>query len=141
MRTPAVILFAALLLGGCEESFEKPTEVRVARTINRDGSRVISYTAMYDDGIETYIDAQPHGSVDFITAQRTSINEGELLFMGTENTEATYGDEPIDIAQLTGEWSSKFEKIDALVNVDEVPWSDPHTGMTPAELKALGGSD
>ena len=55
MRTPAVILFAALLLGGCEESFEKPTEVRVARTINRDGSRVISYTAMYDDGIETYI--------------------------------------------------------------------------------------
>lgn len=138
-------LFAiALCVTGCGEGFDKPSEVKVSRAITRSGDRIISYTAMYDDGIETYIDYTPHGEVDLITVERESESEGALLTLVRDGFElksppaqgSTKG-------AITEAWSNRFRYIDGLVDVDLVPWSDAHGLMTPREFDALkeGGSD
>lgn len=130
--TPAALLL--LVLGGCGDALQgdRPDEVRVQRVITLSGERVVSYTAMYDDGIETYVDVQPQGSVDLITVERDGrdharlVREGAGVDLPADGPEAT----PIDEA-----WERRFVAIDGLVDVDRVPWSDGHAGLTPAELR------
>lgn len=131
MPRVAAIPLCVLVLSGCAESIEKPTEVRVSRVITRAGERVITYTAMYDDGIETYIDLDPHGEVDLITVERDST--GDLVHVVREGVESGAG----ITTPLTPEWERRFAHIDALVDVNLVPWSDAHGLMTPDEFDRL----
>lgn len=135
MRTPTLAILV-LSLAACGEPFDKPTQVHVSRVITREGDRVITYTAMYDDGIETYIDVEPHGDPDIITVERESL--GELTHFeragyeieSTETGSATH-------AALTTEWEERFAFVARLVDTELVPWSDAHGLMTPAELQQL----
>lgn len=137
-------LAAALCLTGCGEGYEKPSEVKVSRAITVSGDRIISYSAMYDDGIETYIDYQPHGEVDLITVERESESDGVLLTLVRDGFELKSPPAQGSTREaISKAWSSRFRYIDGLVDVDLVPWSDAHGMMTPREFDALeeGGSD
>lgn len=141
--TPAAL--CVVFLGGCGDALQgdRPSEVRVQRVITMSGERVVSYTAMFDDGVETYIDLQPQGSVDLITVERDGqdklrlVREGASVNLPADGPEAV----PLDDA-----WEARFAAIDGLVSVGSVPWSDGHGGITPAELRvqpvapAEGGS-
>ncbi|RNC82672.1 MAG: hypothetical protein ED559_13120 [Phycisphaera sp.] len=134
----------ALCVTGCSEGYDKPSEVKVSRAITRSGDRIISYTAMYDDGIETYIDYPPHGEVDLITVERESESEGALLTLVRDGFELKSPPAQGSTSEaISDAWSSRFRYIDGLVDVDLVPWSDAHGIMTPREFDALeeGGSD
>ncbi len=145
---PARVLAAAALLavalGGCGDALQgdRPSEVRVQRVITPGGERIVSYTAMFDDGIETYVDRHPQGDVDLITVERDGrdavrlVREGAAVSLPADGPEASALDES---------WQRRFEAIDALVDVDRVPWSDAHGGLTPealrvAPLQPAGGS-
>ncbi|GAB5497259.1 MAG: hypothetical protein Phyf2KO_23390 [Phycisphaerales bacterium] len=139
--TPIVL---ARCLTGCSEGYDKPSEVKVSRAITRSGDRIISYTAMYDDGIETYIDYPPHGEVDLITVERESESEGALLTLVRDGFELKSPPVQGSTSESISEaWTSRFGYIDGLVDVELVPWSDAHGTMTPREFDALneGGSD
>ena len=136
VRFSAVILLLALTLAGCGESFEKPTTVHVSRVLTTAGDRIVTYTAMYDDGIETYIDFEPQGDVDMITVERDAV--GELTHYVREGFETRAVEADIgEHAALTPEWQKRFEQVDSLVNVELVPWSDAHGLMTPREFDRL----
>ena len=136
MRTIPVILLALVGLTGCSESFEKPTRVHVSRVITAAGDRIVTYTAMYDDGIETYIDAEPQGDVDMITVERESL--GELTHYVREGFESKATQNDILAHEvLTDEWLGRFARVENLVDVDLVPWSDAHGVMTPREFDQL----
>lgn len=137
MRRPAAILALLLVLPGCgERGRDRPTQVIVSRVITRAGDRVITYTAMYDDGIETYIDFAPHGDADMITVERES--SGERIQMVREGFTARVVTEHAGtLAPITPEWQERFEYIDSLGDVGLAPWSDAHGLMTPGELDRL----
>ncbi len=136
MRPFAVILPLTLALAGCGESFEKPDKVHVSRVLTTAGDRIVTYTAMYDDGIETYIDFEPQGDADMITVERDSTG-GVTHYVRdgfeTRAVEADVGEHAV----LTPEWQKRFKQIDSLVNVELVPWSDAHGLMTPREFDRL----
>jgi hypothetical protein len=129
-----VLCVVMMFVCGCGDALQgdRPDEVRVQRVITRSGERVVSYTAMFRDGIETYVDVQPQGSVDLITVERDGreharlVRDGAGVDLPADGPEAT----PIDEA-----WERRFAAIDGLVDVDRVPWSDGHAGLTPAELR------
>lgn len=123
-------------LTGCGEPYEKPTQVRVSRVITTSGERVVTYTALYDDGIETYIDVEPQGDVDMITVERESL--GELAHYVRKGYEvATTESDTAKPAELTSEWQKRFEYIDSLGDVERAPWDDGHGMMTPADFDRL----
>lgn len=139
MRPIAVILLVGLpvvSLGGCGESYEKPTQVRVSRVITTAGDRVVTYTAMYDDGIETYIDFEPQGDVDMITVERDSLGDMTHYVRTGFETQATKND-AAEHAELTQEWQERFEYIDSLGDVSLVPWDDGHGMMTPRDFEQM----
>ena len=119
---------------------DKPTRVHVSRIITQTGDRVISYTAMYDDGIETYIDYAPHGDADMITVERDSANDGSMLRLVREGftPKGIPADGPRPEA-ITQEWADRFGKVDSLVDVELVQWSDANGMMTPDQLEQPGG--
>ncbi|MEM7623678.1 MAG: hypothetical protein AAF235_10810 [Planctomycetota bacterium] len=132
-----VLTAAALcvaLVGGCGDALqgERPSEVRVQRVITTSGERIVSYTAMFDDGVETYVDLQPQGDVDLITVERDG--QDKLRFVREGASVRLPADGP-DAAPLDDAWERRFAAIDGLVSVDRVPWSDGHGGITPAELR------
>lgn len=144
MRHTRPLIVLTLCLTGCGESPDQPTEVRVSRAITRSGDRIVSYTAMYDDGIETYIDYQPHGEVDLITVERESESEGSLLTLVRDGFELKSPPEQGSVTQpITDAWNDRFNHIDRLVDVELVPWSDAHGILTPREFDAMdeSGSD
>ncbi len=124
-----------MLVPGCADALEgdRPSEVRVQRVITLTGERIVSYTAMFDDGVETYVDLQPQGSVDLITVERDGqqklrlVREGASVELPADGPEAQAIDDS---------WERRFVAIDGLVNAGSVPWSDAHGGLTPAELRA-----
>ncbi|MEM9167916.1 MAG: hypothetical protein AAGB48_12935 [Planctomycetota bacterium] len=134
----SLLVLAAGTLVGCGDTLEgdRPTEVRVQRIITLDGTRTVSYTAMFDDGIETYIDRAPLGDVDLITIERDGAGGLRKLVADAQNA-AMPADgpepEPIDDA-----WRARFRAIDALVDEGRVPWSDAHGLASPNELNAGG---
>ena len=136
MLTPAALvsLMSVLVLGGCDDALrgDRPGEVRVQRVITIGGERVVSYTAMFDDGIETYVDVQPQGSVDLITVERDGREHLRLVRDGADVDLPADGPEPASIDEA---WERRFAAIDGLVDADRVPWSDGHAGLTPAELR------
>lgn len=136
MRAAILTTLAALTLTACGERFEKPTQVHVSRVITRAGDRVVTYTAMYDDGIETYIDYAPQGDADMITVERDA--EGEVLQMVREGftTRAIEADAR-QHPPITPEWQRRFAYIDSLGDVNRAPWSDAHGLMTPDEFQQL----
>lgn len=128
---PAALV--VLVLGGCGGALEgdRPSEVRVQRVITMSGERIVSYTAMFDDGVETYVDLQPQGSVDLVTVERDGQGKRRLVRAGASV------DLPADgpaAEALDEAWERRFAAIDGLVSVDRVPWSDAHAGITPAAL-------
>ncbi len=136
MRFISTILISALTLVGCGEAYERPTQVHVSRVITTAGHRVVTYTAMYDDGIETYIDFAPQGDADIITVERESV--GELTHFVRDGFESPGTESNTALQQpLTPEWQKRFEYIDSLGDVDQAPWSDAHGLMTPAEFDRL----
>lgn len=144
MRHTRPLIVLTLCLTGCGERSDQPTEVRVSRAITRSGDRIVSYTAMYDDGIETYIDYQPHGEVDLITVERESESEGSLLTLVRDGFELKSPPEQGSVTQpITVAWNDRFNHIDNLVDVELVPWSDAHGILTPREFDAMdeSGSD
>ena len=139
MRQIAAILLVGLpvtCLTGCGEPYEKPTQVYVSRVITNAGDRVVTYTAMYDDGIETYIDFDPQGDVDMITVERDSLGEMTHYVRQGFETRATQSD-VAEHAELTPEWQKRFEYIDSLGDVNRVPWDDGHGMMTPRDFEQL----
>jgi hypothetical protein len=105
----------------------------VQRIIALDGTRVVSYTAMYADGIETYVDLAPAGSVDLVTVERDGADGGtarRLVRAGVSIEEPADGPagEP-----LTAAWEDRFALIAGLVDAELVPWSDAHGLVTPGE--------
>jgi len=135
VRTPTLAILV-LSIAACGEPFDKPTQVHVSRVITREGDRVITYTAMYDDGIETYIDVEPHGDPDIITVERESLGELTHYERAGYELESTETDSAPHAA-LTPEWEERFAFVARLVDPDVVPWSDAHGLMTPAELQQL----
>jgi hypothetical protein len=132
---------ALFLLAGCDSGLaDKPTRVHVSRVITQAGDRVVSYTAMYDDGIETYIDYDPQGDVDMITVERESKSDGSMLRLVRDGF--TPKSEPANgpkAEAITDDWAKRFVQIDKLVDVDLVQWSDAHGAMTPDQLEQPGG--
>lgn len=103
------------------------------RIIALDGSRVVSYTAMYADGIETYVDLSPAGSVDLVTVEREGIEGGAARrFVRAGVSVAEPADGPAG-EPLTGAWEERFALIVGLVDAERVPWSDAHGLVTPGE--------
>ncbi|MEO1716324.1 MAG: hypothetical protein AAFR76_04360 [Planctomycetota bacterium] len=138
MRVLMLAALSAVLVGGCGDALEgdRPSEVRVQRVITPNAGRVVSYTAMFDDGIETYVDIQPQGSVDLITVERDGQDELRLVRAGADVALPADGPEPIVIDQA---WESRFRAIDGLVSVGSVPWSDGHGGLTPSGVAGPAG--
>lgn len=136
MRTPTLAILVLALASCGQDAYDKPTQVHVSRVITREGDRVITYSAMYDDGIETYIDIEPHGDPDIVTVERDSL--GELTHYERQGRELLTTDTDSGThATLTPEWESRFRVIARLVDPELVPWSDAHALMTPAELQQL----
>ncbi|MEL6797755.1 MAG: hypothetical protein AAFO89_13155 [Planctomycetota bacterium] len=135
MLTPAAL--CVVLVGGCGDALQgdRPSEVRVQRVITTSGERIVSYTAMFDDGIETYIDIQPQGSVDLITVERDGQDHVRVVRDGSEVALPADGPEPTALDET---WEARFEAIDGLVSVGSVPWSDGHAGLTPSGLSGPG---
>ncbi len=141
MKNRIAIILAVGLLAGCDGGLaDNPTRVHVTRVITQAGDRVVSYTAMYDDGIETYIDFNPQGDVDMITVERESARDGSMFRLVREGF--TPKGEPADgpkAEAITEEWAKRFTQIDRLVDVDLVQWSDAHGIMTPDQFDQVGG--
>ncbi|MEO1534008.1 MAG: hypothetical protein AAFS11_00415 [Planctomycetota bacterium] len=133
-RVLAPAALCVVLVGGCSDGLDgdRPSEVRVQRVITTGGDRIVSYTAMFDDGIETYVDVQPQGDVDLITVERDGQAHVRLVRDGADVRLPADGPEA---EPLTEAWEQRFAAIDGLVSVDSVPWSDAHGGLTPAELR------
>ncbi|MCA9271424.1 MAG: hypothetical protein KDA31_00105 [Phycisphaerales bacterium] len=136
MRQLTAITLLLACLTGCGEPYEKPTQVRVSRVITAAGDRVVTYTAMYDDGIETYIDFDPQGDVDMITVERDSVGDLTHYVRKGFETRATEND-AAEHTELTPEWQKRFEYIDSLGDVDLVPWDDGHGMMTPRDFDQM----
>ncbi len=89
-----------------------------------------SPTAMYDDGIETYIDFEPQGDVDMITVRaRFARRRHALRALGFE-TEAT-GNDAAEHAEAHSKVAGTLRVHRQLGDVSLVPRDDGH-GMTPA---------
>jgi len=125
-----LLLGTTLMLAGCDAGLaDKPTTVHVSRIVTMSGDRVVSYTAMYDDGIETYIDFAPQGDVDMITVERESTGDGSMLRLVRDGfTPKSLPADGPEAQPITGEWASRFVQIGELVDVELVPWSDAHSG-------------
>ena len=124
------IILPLVVLSGCDAGMaDKPTTVDVSRIITQSGDRVVSYTAMYDDGIETYIDFAPQGDVDMITVEREVTGDGSMLRLVRDGfTPKSLPADGPEAQPITGEWTNRFVQIGKLVDVELVPWSDAHSG-------------
>ncbi|MEO1583492.1 MAG: hypothetical protein AAFR96_02835 [Planctomycetota bacterium] len=133
----AALIASALLMAGCSDPLEggRPTEVRVQRIITLSGERIVSYTALYDDGVETYVDRSPIGSADLITVERDG--GPKRVLVRDASGQAMPADGP-DAEPIDAEWDARFAAIDRLVDADRVPWSDAHGGFTPASAGVTG---
>ncbi|MEM8756534.1 MAG: hypothetical protein AAGF47_01975 [Planctomycetota bacterium] len=133
---PVAILLVSAMLAGCGDAFDgdRPTEVRVQRILTAAGDRIVSYTAMYDDGIETYLDYGPDGVADLITVERDGANNGAELRLVRDGAGAAMpadGPEPAPVDEF---WQARFRAVDALVDEGRVPWSDSHGLLTPRDF-------
>ena len=133
-----IVASAACMMAGCDDPLagDRPTEVRVQRIITQGGERVISYTAMYDDGVETYIDRAPAGDPDMITVERESVSDGVLLTLVREGADIDLPADGPAPSPIDAGWLARFHAIDRLVDTDRVPWSDAHGLLTPQQIEA-----
>lgn len=125
-KTSTVVAGLAILaIAGCGESVDAPQSVRPSRLVNTESQRIISYQAFYEDGVVTYLDYEPFGSVDLVSAER-----GDTLRLlvrdGFEPGPMPWGGpeaEPIDDATLAA-----FEIVRQGVDVSNIPWSSSAHG-------------
>ncbi|MGP1273082.1 MAG: hypothetical protein ACTS22_07095 [Phycisphaerales bacterium] len=140
-RRLGIVALAIPLAAGCDDPLagDRPNEVRVQRIITLSGERIVSYTAFYDDGLETYIDLAPAGDPDMITVERETIEDGSLITIvraGAPVDLPADGPAPLDLDE---HWRARFEAIDAMVDADRVPWSDAHGVLTPQQIERASG--
>jgi hypothetical protein len=117
---------------GARAGGDRPEEVFVQRVISAEGARIVSFTAMYPDGIETYVDLQPHGTVDLVSVQRDGQWQGQQRRFVREGAGVALPADGPAAEPLDESWQRRFGQIASMVDAERVPWSDGHTGLSPA---------
>lgn len=120
-----VAVACSVMLLGCEQQAESPLSVRPSRLVNTDAQRIVSYQAFYEDGVVTYLDYEPFGSVDLISSERGD----EFRIMVREGFDPgvmpVNGPEPVPIdAQAL----AAFGVLSRGVDVSSIPWSSSAHG-------------